>query len=324
VNTPSIRSRLTAAIVAFLLGFGIANYGVIVVPAPDLWLWLVVSVVLMGTGVVGVLVADSTRDVSLWAVIGAELFAVFTVIPLLWVFSVATTPAGEVRTTLWPSQISFAAFDEARSGVVLAAAGASLLIAGLATVAAMAVAIPAAVGLVRRRLPGRRIAYGVVVAALVAPTVVLAAPAAAQLLALDLADSRLAMVVPTLAVSLPLAIWLAVRVLRAAPWSLHAAMRADGADRRQVLRRFALPYLALDLLLVTVMVFYWTAGDLALGAGMAATQDTRPLPATLLLLSGRGELSSQVVAAAGLWWLVPAALVLIVFSRRIAALLGRP
>lgn len=324
MSTPSIRSRLTASIVAFLLGFAVANYGVIVVPSPDLWLWLAVSFVLMVTGVVGVLLADSTRDVSLWAVIGTELFVVFTVIPLLWVVSVATTPEGQVRGTVWPSQVSFAAFDEARSGVVLAAAGTSLLVGGLATVVAMVVAIPAAVGFVRHRPPGRRIAYGVVVAVLVAPTVVFAAPAAAQLLAFDLTQSRLAMVVPTLVISTPLAIWLAVRVLRAAPWSLHAAMRADGADRRQVLRRFVVPYLAPDLLLVTVVVFYWTAGDLALGAGMAATQDTRPLPATLLVLSGRGELSSQVVAAAGIWWLVPAALVLIVFSRRTAALLGRP
>lgn len=324
MNTPSIRSRLSAAVISFLIGFAVANYGVIAVPRPDLWFWLAVAFLLMGTGVVGVLVADSSRDVSLWAVLGVELFAVFTVVPLLWMVSVATTPDGRVRTSLVPTEFSGAAFGEARSGVILQSAGTSLLVAGLATVVALLLAVPAAAGLVHHRPPGRRIVYGFFVAVLVAPTVILAAPASAQLLDWDLSQSRIAMVVPTLVLSVPIAVWLTVRVFRAAPWSLHAAMRADGADRRQVLRWFAWPYLALDLLLVTVVVFYWTAGDLALGAGMAATGDTRPLPATVLLLSGRGELTSQVVAAAGLWWMLPALVLIIVFGRRIAALLGRP
>ncbi len=321
----TIRSRLTASGVAFLLGFAAANYSVFSVPRPDLWLWLVFAVLLMGTGVFGVLMADSRRDFSIWAIIGTELFVVFTVVPLLWLLSVATTPAGSTRTSLWPTDISWSAFGEARrSDALLGAAGSTVLIAGVATVLALVVAVPAAIGLVHRPPAGRRFVYGAFVAALVLPTLVLAAPASAQLLAWDLAQSRLAMAVPTLAVSLPLAVWLLVRLVRNAPWTLHAAMRADGADRRQRLQHFALPYLGLDLLIVAVVVFYWTAGDLALGLGMAPIDQTRPLPATLLVLTGRGDVSSQVVAAAGVWWLLPAALVLIVFSRRIVALLGRP
>lgn len=324
-RVPSIRSRMGASLVAFVLGFGAANFGAFSVQRPDLWIWAVVAVVLMGTGVFGVLVADSRRGFSIWALVGLELFAVFTIIPMLWVFSVATTPAGEIRSSLWPSDISWAAFGDVRaSDTLMRAAGTSLLVAGVATAIAILVAVPAAIGLARRNVPGRRIIYGAFAAALVLPTVILAAPANAQLLAWDLSGSRLAMAIPTVAVSLPLAVWLLVRQIRQAPWSLHTAMLADGANRRQRLRHFALPYLALDLLLVTVVVFFWTAGDVTLGTGMAATEETRSLPASLLVLAGRDEVSSQVVAAAGLWWLLPAALVLIVFSRRIVALLGRP
>lgn len=324
-RVPSIRSRISASIVAFLLGFAAANVGAFGIARPDLWIWVVIAVVLMGTGVFGVLVADSRRGFSIWSLLGVELFAVFMAIPLLWLFSVATTPAGQTRSTLWPSDVSWAAFGDVRtSDVLVRAAGTSLLVAGVATAIALLVAVPAAIGLVRRRVPGRRFVLGLFAAALVLPTVILAAPANAQLLAWDLSGSRLAMAVPTLAVSLPLAVWLMVRLVRQAPWSLHTAMLADGADRRQRLRHFALPYLGLDLLLVTVVVFFWTAGDVTLGAGMASTEETRTLPATLLVLVGRDDVSSQVVAAAGLWWLVPAAIVLLVFSRRVVALLGRP
>ena len=321
---PSIRSRLLASATAFLLGFAAANFGVFAVPSPDLWIWLVVATALMITGVVGVLLADTSRDLSFWSVLGVGLFAVFTVVPLLWLFSVATTPEGSVRRSLWPSEVSWSAFGDARSGEIFGAIGTSVLVAGLATVVAMVLAVPAAIGLLHREARGRRFAYGVFVAALVLPTAVLAAPAAAQLLALDLSQSRLAMAVPTLAISVPVAVWALVRLFGRAPWSLLDAMRADGADWRQRLRLFAVPYLALDLVLMTFVVFWWTAGDLALGAGMAGTDDVRPLPASLLMLAQRGELSSQVVAAVGIWWMIPAALLLFVCSRRIVAVMGRP
>ncbi|MGB9011590.1 MAG: hypothetical protein WCB95_01850, partial [Aeromicrobium sp.] len=225
-RVPSIRSRLAGSLMAFLLGFGAANYGVFSVPSPDLWIWVAVSFVLMGTGVFGVVTADSRRGFSIWAIIGTELLAVFTLIPMLWLVSVATTPTGATRATLWPSEVSWSAFgDVRRSDALLGAAGSSLVIASVATVLALVVAVPAAVALVHRSLAGRRLVYAAFAAALLMPIVVLAAPASAQLLAWDLTQSRLAMAVPTLAVSLPLAVWLLVRLVSNAPWTLHTAMR---------------------------------------------------------------------------------------------------
>ena len=46
-------------------------------------------------------------------------------------------------------------------------------------------------------------------------------------------------------------------------------------------------------------------------------------PATLMLATGQLETSSSAVAAAGLLWLAPVVLLLLVFPRRITQLLGR-
>lgn len=325
MTPPSIRSRLGGSVLAFLLGFAAANYGAFGVARPDQWIWVTVAVVLMGTGVFGVLTADSSRAFSIWAIVGTEVFAVFSLVPLLWLVSVATTPPGTTRATLWPSSVSWSAFGDARrSDVLLHAAGTSLVVAGIATLLAMLLAVPAAIAVTRRTWGGRRAVYAVFAAALLLPTVVLAAPASAQLLTFGLSGSRAAMAVPTLAVALPLAVWLSVRLVSRAPWTLDTAMRADGAGRRQRLRHFVVPYLGVDVLVVTVVVLYWTAGDVALGLAMAPTEDTRPLPATLLVLASRGDVSSSVVAAVGVAWLLPALVLLTVFSRRVVALLGRP
>jgi multiple sugar transport system permease protein len=321
--TPSVPSRLWASAVSFALGFGLGNYGILMVARPDLWLWIAVSVVLMATGALGVLFADTARPVSFWAVLGGEVFTVFTLVPLLWTFRVATAPAGDEPRTLWPQDVTWAAFDGAISSDTLRdAAGTSLLVAALATLVAMPLAVSAAYGLVRLSAPGRRYVYGLVLAALLVPVVALTGPFAAQLIAFDVYGSRLALVLPTLVVTLPLAIWLCVTVLRDVPWRLLDAVHADGATRGQVLRRFALPHLGPGVAVASLLVFVVACNDFALGAGLAPDRPSLPLPATLMLATGRVD-GSGAIAAAGLLWLVLPLVLLLVVPRRINHLLGR-
>ncbi|AXT85787.1 hypothetical protein C6I20_11700 [Aeromicrobium sp. A1-2] len=322
--TPSVRSRLWASGTAFLLGFAVANYGIIRVARPDLWIWIAVAVVLMATSAAGILFADTRRAVSIWSIVGVEVFVAFTVIPLLWTFTVATAPAGETARSVWPQDVSWGAFDGAiHSEVLRQAAGTSVLVAGIATVVAMPLAIMAAYALVRLPVRGRRTAYGLVLAALLLPLVALVGPMADQLIQLDRFGSRLALVPPALAVTLPLAIWLCVTVFRDVPWSLRDAVRADGATRRQSLRRFVLPNVAPGMLVVTLLVFVAGCNDFVLGAALSVDDGSRPFPATLMLASGELDSPSSAVAAAGLLWVLPALLLLLVFPRRISHLLGR-
>ena len=321
--TPSVRSRLWASATSFALGFGVGNYGVLMISRPDQWLWIVVAVVLMATGAAGVLFADTSRSISFWAILGVELFTVFTVLPLLWTFTVATTPAGTTPRTMLPQDVSWAAFDGAISSDVLrSAAGTSLLVALLATLVSVPLAVPAAYALVRLPLRGRRLVYGFVVATLLMPVLALAGPFADQLIDWGVYGSRLALVVPTLVVTLPLAIWLCVTVMRDAPWTLLDAVRADGATRAQVLRQFAVPHLGPGVVTVALLVFVAACNDFALGAGLAPDRPSLPLPATLLVASDQLDGSSAIAAAGLLWLLLPLAL-LLVLPRRINHLLGR-
>jgi ABC-type glycerol-3-phosphate transport system permease component len=278
----------------------------------------------MLTGAIGILFADTGRSVSIWSILGIEVFTILTVVPLLWTFTVATTPEGVTAQTLWPGEVSWSAFDTAlHSDLLRDAAATSAMVSGIATVASMLLAVGAAYALVRLPVRGRRLAYALVVAVLLMPVVALTGPLADQLIAIGRYDSRLALVPPALIITLPLAIWLCVTVFRDAPWSLRDAVRADGAKRRQTLRRFAIPHLAPGLFVVTLLVFVAGCNDFVLGAALASGDESRPLPATLLLASGRFASPSATVAAAGLLWLLPALLLLLLFPRRISHLLGR-
>ncbi|MEJ7633909.1 ABC transporter permease subunit [Aeromicrobium sp.] len=322
--TPSLRSRLWASGFAFVLGFAVANYGIIRISRPDLWIWVAVAIALILTSAAGILFADTRRALSIWSIIGIELFAVFTLVPLLWTFSVATAPVGETSRTVLPQSISWSAFDGAlHSDILQRAAVTSVLVAGIATLVAMPLAIGAAYALVRQPVRGRRLAYGLVLAALLVPLVALAGPFADQIIAFDRFGSRLALVPPALTVTLPLAIWLCVTIFRDVPWSLREAVRADGATWVQALRRFGVPHIAPGVLVATLLVFLAGCNDFVLGAALSSDDASRPLPATLLLATGQLEGSSSAVAAAGLLWILPALLLLLVFPRRINQLLGR-
>lgn len=320
---PTVRSRLWAAGTAFVLGFAVANVGVLVVPGVDRWVWLAVAVVLMITGAVGVLLADTSRPVSFWAVLGVELMLVLTLLPLLWTFTVATSP-GDPPTSMWPQGVSWEPF-----GDVLAADGlrtsmlTSAAVAAVATGIAMLLAVPASYALVRRRVPGRRWLYLVLAVLLVAPLVALAGPTSVVLLELGAAGGWWSSLPLSLLVALPLASWLSVTVMRAAPWHLRDAVRADGATRRQELRHFALPALAPGLLVVAGIVFLVTAGDTVAGAALAAGPDAQTLPATLLLVVQTSPAGNSEVAAAGLLWLLPVLVLLLLAPRRIVHLIGR-
>ena len=130
---PSIRSRVVASAIAFVLGFGVANYGILRVPGRDRWLWFAVAIVLMITSVVGVLMADSRRRLSMWSVLGVEVLALFTFLPLLWTFTLATSTETLTTQSLLPHDIHWGIFrDVLNSDTIRHAAVTSLLVSLIA------------------------------------------------------------------------------------------------------------------------------------------------------------------------------------------------
>lgn len=320
----SVRARLTAAGIAFFVGFVIANYGILRVPGRDQWLWLAAAVVLMLTGAVGVVVADTRRHLSIWAVLGLETLVFFTVIPLLWTFTIATTPDGRTARSLLPADINWSVFgDVLGSDDLRRAAITSALVGLIATVVSVLLAVPAAYAIALRQARGARVFYVYVVAVLLAPLVALAGPFGDQFRSFGWFDHRFALVLPTLMLTLPLALWLSVTLMGTLPWTLHDSVRADGAGRRQQLRWFVLPNVAPAVLTVTLVVFVAACNDAVIGATLTGSDRSRTLPATLLLAGDQLDNPTAQVAAAGLLWLVPALLVLFALPRRTLSLLGR-
>lgn len=322
--SPTVRSRLMASATAFVFGFAVANYGILRVAGPDRWLWSGIAVVLMFTGAVGVIISDSPRRLSVWAIVGFELMLAFTLVPLLWVFTVATTPDLATPTAILPQQIDWSVFGDAwGDSTYWDALMTSLLVSLIATVISILLAVPAAHAFAQQRAPRARTLYLLIVALLLAPTIVFQGAIADELRALGIIGARLAPVLPLLVLTIPLAIWLSVAALRDVPWTLRDAIRVEGGAWREELRSFVLPVLGPNLLVVALLVFIVAMNDVAVGAVMISSESTRLLPATMLLVTGDLTYPSGRVAAMGLLLLIPTLLVLIAAPRKILLLVGR-
>jgi multiple sugar transport system permease protein len=323
--TPSVRSRLVASGVSFAVGFVVANYGLLVVPRPDQWIWFFGAAVFVATGALGVLFADSGSSFSVWALLGVELLAAFTVIPFAWAVSMALTPAGFPALSVWPSDRTLdnfsAVLDSAAFGDAVLN---SLIVAAASTLIASVLAVFAAYAIVRSTFRGRRGVYALILGALFIPLVTLVGPMADQALAFGLYDTKRSLVVCYLALTLPLALWLFVSLFSRLPLGLRDAARTEGATRLQVFRRVDLPMVGPGLIVVVLLVFFVAANDLVLGLALGATTNSLPVPATLVSFGGEFDNATAATAAAGLLWFLPVLLFVLVFQRKISWLLGRP
>lgn len=322
--SPTVRSRLIASGVAFVFGFALANYGILRVAGPDRWLWSAFAVVLMVTGAVGVIISDSPRRLSVWAIVGFELMVMFTLVPLLWTFTVATAPDLVTPTAVLPQQVDWSVFGDVWGDATYwDALKASLLVGVVSTVLSLLIGLPAAQVIVRNRVRGSRHLYLLVVSILLAPAVVVQGAIADQLRVLGLISIGVAPVLPVLVLTVPLTIWLGVAALQNVPWTLRDAIRVEGGGWREELRSFAIPIIGPSVLLIGAIVLIIAMNDVAAGAVMTSTESSRLLPATMLLVTGDLTYPSGRVASMGLLLLIPALVVLFVAPRRILHLVGR-
>jgi len=313
-----------ASAVAFVFGFAVANYGILRVAGPDRWLWSAIAVVLMITGAVGVIISDSPRRLSVWAIVGFELMLAFTLVPLLWTFTVATASGLATPSAILPQQIDWSVFGDAwGDSTYWDALMTSLLVGFTATTISLVLAVPAAHAFVQNRAPRARLLYLFIVALVLAPAIVFQSAIADQLRLFGIIGTRLAPVLPLLVLTIPLAIWLCVTALRDVPWTLRDAIRVEGGTWREELRSFAIPVLGPNLLVVGLLVFIMAVNDVTAGAVMMSSESTRLLPATMLLVTGDLTYPSGRVAAMGLLLLIPTLVVLFAAPRKILLLVGR-
>jgi multiple sugar transport system permease protein len=263
------------------------------------------------------------RLFSVFVHLSALLLAVVILAPIIWLFVMSISPAADLSTkplNWWPSEVDLSRYRTLLSAVENSAGAAfiasllnSLKVAGMATLAAIVVAIPSAWAV--SRTPAVSWSLYAVIATYMLPPVALAVPLYMGLAYLGLLNSVFGLALVYLTILAPFTTWLLKSGFDSIPREIESAAMIDGARLDQTLRLLTLP-LAAPVVATSALFAFLLAWDEFFYA-LLFTSDLRAKTLTVAIadLAGGRVSDYGLIATAGVLAALPPVLIGLVMQR---------
>lgn len=253
----------------------------------------------------------------------ALLLGLIIVAPVLWLFIMSISPAADLSAKplrWWPQEIDFSRYrmllstlENSAGAAFVASLYNSLRVAGMATVAALALSIPA--GWAVSRTPAVGWSLSMVIATYMLPPVALAVPLYMGLSWLGLLNNVFGLALVYLTILAPFTTWLMKSGFDTIPREIEAAAMIDGASLFQTLRIVTLP-LAAPVVATSALFALLLAWDEFFYA-LLFTSDLRAKTLTVAIadLAGGRVSDYGLIATAGVLAALPPVLIGLVMQR---------
>ena len=191
----------------------------------------------------------------------------------------------------------------------------SCIIAGGATVVALALAVFASYGFARFEFRGKPYLQTFVLVGQLLPTAAIIVPLFITLRYLHLINTYWGLILVYTIITLPLSVWMLTSYMRGIPVELEEAATIDGASRLGVLLRITLPLAMPGVVAVVVYSFVTCWNEFVFALVFAQDQSVKTLPIGLAEFSTEFNTDWGGVMAASMVMTVPVALLFLVFQR---------
>lgn len=187
----------------------------------------------------------------------------------------------------------------------------SAIVVGISTLVALVIATPAAYGFSRLKFRGGESLAGTILSMRFMPPIAVAIPLFLMVQAVGLQDSYAGLILPYIAFSLPLMVWIMIGFFDEIPRELDEAAMIDGCTRVQVLWYVMLPVLVPGLVTAALFgaLFVWNEFLVALYVINSREFQTISLGAATLV-SAQRPIDWNIAAAVGVVTVIP----ILVFS----------
>ncbi len=261
-------------------------------------------------------------DRLFWGAAGAVIVG-YALVPVIWLLSLSLKPGADLADRRFlPHTVSLEHYRTLfGDGEFAAALRNSAGIAGIATLAAVLLAMFAAYAVVRLTFPGRRLVLAAALSIAMFPPVSIIGPLFDLWRTLGLYDTWAGLILPYMTFTLPLAIWTLSAFFREIPWDLDKAARVDGATPSQAFVQVIAPLAAPGVFTTAILVFLFAWNDFLFAISLTSTDNARTAPAAIAFFTGssRFEEPTGSIAAAAIILTLPVILVVLLFQRRIVA-----
>lgn len=195
----------------------------------------------------------------------------------------------------------------------------SILITAATVLITLVLATPAAYAFSRLRFRGRDRLATTILSLRFMPPVAVAIPVLLMMRTINLDDTYPGLIVPYVAFSLPLAIWILIGFFDEVPRELDDAALVDGCSRVGVLWRVMLPLVRPGLIVAAIFsaIFIWNEFLVGLYVVNSQTLKTIPLGAAGLI-SAQRPIDWNVAATVGIVTIIPIFIFSLFIQRYIA------
>jgi multiple sugar transport system permease protein len=247
----------------------------------------------------------------------ALLLAAVILVPVLWLFVMSISPAADLAAKplrWWPEHVDFSRYGVLLSTVENSAGAAftsslrnSIQIAGMATLAALALSIPA--GWAVSRTPSVGWSLSMVIATYMLPPVALAVPLYMGLAYLGLLNNVYGLALVYLTILAPFTTWLMKSGFDTIPREIEAAAMIDGAGLFQTLRIITLPLAGPVMATAALFAFLLAWDEFFYALLFTSDQRAKTLTVAIADLAGGRVSDYGLIATAGVLAALPPVIV---------------
>ncbi len=266
-----------------------------------------------------------TRTVTerLLLVLGVTCGVVFSLAPFLWFASIGFKQQVEITAIppgLIPHDLSFTALHAAifKFGLTRFIKN-SFVVAGSTTIVCMIVGCLAAYPLARLRIRYKRVILLSILAVAMFPQISIAGPVWRILRALGWLNTYQGLIIPYLALTLPLSVWILANFFNQLPAELEEAARVDGAGLFQVLTKVIMPLAAPGVFTAALLTFIYSWNEFFFALLIMTESDVQTLPVGIALFPGEFTMPWGEISAASTVATLPLIVLVLFFQKRIVA-----
>jgi multiple sugar transport system permease protein len=264
----------------------------------------------------------TTRRKLSWA--GADILVLAWVLfPLLWILSLSfKTPGSISNGSYWPTHWTVSNYRTIfKTSDFLYALRNSVVIAVIASAIAVVVGSFAAYAVSRLRFPGKKVFVGASLLVAMFPQISLVTPLFNVFRVVGIFNTWWALIIPYIAFSLPLSIYILAAFFRDIPQELERAAEIDGASPMQAFLRVIAPLAMPGVVTAAILVFLWCWNDFLFAISLTSTTASRTVPAEIAFFTGNSSFENPIgnIAAAAVIISIPVLIFVLFFQRRIVA-----
>lgn len=182
----------------------------------------------------------------------------------------------------------------------------SIVVTGVSTLVALVLGVPAAYAFSRLRFRGRDHWASTILSFRFMPPVAVAIPIYLLIRHLDVLNSYTGLILPYIAFTLPLVVWIMIGFFDEIPHEVDDAALVDGCSRASVLFRVLLPLVRPGIMVAATfgVIFIWN--EFLVGLYIINSQDRETIPiAASALLTVESPIDWNIAATVGVLTVIP-------------------